>query len=651
MVTANDLILPILTCLWMTSVNCIRNLNTFLAIKKHLKDYNHSIYIEARNYKELVTKSRMFIDNTLFIEEILNTMSPSTIIVGPRKCGKTMNFRMLQSFLEIQVDAHGNPIQPIENTDNYKLFKNGEIVHADGTHKLETPLAISKNIELFQKHQGRYPVIYVNFENVDGVNDTAVKNSLNDAISEAFQQHKYMIKALEAKMENTTSTLEKKAFQDYRDKFKKALERKFENTDEISVDLLSRILFNHFKRKPFVIFDHYDSPFTNVLRRSAYTLQELEYVSQLMDKIYAKTFKHYANNNKAIAVGTFQIQPMYKNTTWYDLQIHDIISEPHQFIQYFAIDRRNIQQLMEKHQMVKQLEQISQWYAGYQYTTTREYFYNLFSIVNFLKERKVEPYWKPIEDQHILLKKLCSNTREIEDKFLTLLSKQTIVCNSTDPKLITQVEQDLKEPWFKNIFWYLHRLGYLAHDTSSSSEHTLQIPNNEVAHQISNWMISYYLQKYSLKRNLLEDTDICLLNLVNANSSDSGDLKNSLEALYKDYLLQLDESKRHFKKEYLIRSILNCITMKMQLISEFRYEIYYNKILEADIVILNLHEGLGTAVELQLHHKSNENVPNRAHKTYKSLNKFDAIKTIKNINIYLYPNGTVNIDIGVNIKT
>ena len=53
------------------------------------------------DYEELVKKSTIIIDKTLFIKQIIESEDKVSLIAMPRKWGKSLNLDMLRRFLEI----------------------------------------------------------------------------------------------------------------------------------------------------------------------------------------------------------------------------------------------------------------------------------------------------------------------------------------------------------------------------------------------------------------------------------------------------------------------------------------------------------------------------------------------------------------------
>ena len=76
--------------------------------------------IGISDFKELREENRYFIDNSLFIKEIINEEARIVLLPRPRRFGKTLNLSMLRYFFE-KPDAKPN-IKPYEKIQ--KLFSN-----------------------------------------------------------------------------------------------------------------------------------------------------------------------------------------------------------------------------------------------------------------------------------------------------------------------------------------------------------------------------------------------------------------------------------------------------------------------------------------------------------------------------------------------
>ena len=102
--------------------------------------------VGIENFEEIRKLGFYYIDKTRLIEQLLQGWGKVTLFTRPRRFGKTLNMSMLKSFFEIGTDK--------------TLF--------DG-------LYISGNKELCDEHMGKYPVIFLSFKGVDGLDFTTAR--------------------------------------------------------------------------------------------------------------------------------------------------------------------------------------------------------------------------------------------------------------------------------------------------------------------------------------------------------------------------------------------------------------------------------------------------------------------------------------------
>lgn len=105
--------------------------------------------VGIENFEEIRKLGFYYIDKTRLIEQLLQGWGKVTLFTRPRRFGKTLNMSMLRSFFE-------------KGTDK-ALFEG---------------LYISGNKELCDEHMGKYPVIFLSFKGVDGLDFTTARRML-----------------------------------------------------------------------------------------------------------------------------------------------------------------------------------------------------------------------------------------------------------------------------------------------------------------------------------------------------------------------------------------------------------------------------------------------------------------------------------------
>ena len=115
------------------------------------------------DFRKLRESHFYYVDKTRLIEQLLLNWSEVTLFTRPRRFGKTLNMSMLKSFFEIGTDK--------------TLF--------DG-------LYISGNKVLCDEHMGKYPVIFLSFKGVDGLDFTTARRMLCAILKDELDRHYYL---------------------------------------------------------------------------------------------------------------------------------------------------------------------------------------------------------------------------------------------------------------------------------------------------------------------------------------------------------------------------------------------------------------------------------------------------------------------------
>lgn len=215
-------------------------------------------WANIHNYTALLNVSRMTMDKTLLIKEILQSPHSAILISYPRRWGKTVNSHMIKNFVQIEVDQNGNKLVPETETYMYKIFKHGDLSFGK---KLREPLLISKEDDLFTKYRGKYPAIFAQFYFYGIDNIGHFDRHFKDKIGDVFIEHRYMINVFQRIINSTDSTAEAKSKAEKNlDTFMKFMGKKAPNRYEMffCLHFLSQILYEHFNQKVYMFIDDYD---------------------------------------------------------------------------------------------------------------------------------------------------------------------------------------------------------------------------------------------------------------------------------------------------------------------------------------------------------------------------------------------------------
>jgi len=140
-----------------------------------------SIRIGIENFKTLIDSEYCYVDKTPLIANLINfvvsdektdvpvrktksALNGIFLFLRPRRFGKTLTLSMLKYFFDI------------DEKENAYLF--------DG-------LAISKEKEICEQFQNRFPVISLTLKDVKGKDDAGFLGEFNDCLKNEYKRHAY----------------------------------------------------------------------------------------------------------------------------------------------------------------------------------------------------------------------------------------------------------------------------------------------------------------------------------------------------------------------------------------------------------------------------------------------------------------------------
>lgn len=633
---------------------------TAIAIKQGIQDYNNSIPVGISDFKELTRKSKIFIDNTLFCNEILYIKPRKKLtIIGPSQWGKSTLLSMLKHYLEIEVDEQGNEILPRESRTNYRLFNNGEIVHDDGrVEKLRTPLLTASQEVCMDSFQGKFPVIYLSFTHAIGKDYGEIERNISLAFHKAFKQHEYFIEIFERKIKANTSSHSREESQRNLEEFKKYLR----TTEQLQFKLsdfyecfkfFARILKDHFGRRCYLLIDDYDKPIHSSATFEQFTEkdeQKMFVEFNYLQKILARVTDHeyrgiFFTQTISIAFDEFE---------FFEIE-HMLYEDTHGSIpslrEYFGFKEQHVEFLYKQHHInTQQAQTAKKWYNGFQTSVSKQHFYNPASIVQFLSRRQFICY-RPEQRFNYFIQKILRKKVMARNHILSLISKGeeelTFTYHTPNREQYLYISS---RPWFPSVINSIELLDAILRIENyvtpvlELGKNYYRVANNEAAFMMSTWMISHYKREYQLCDTTLDQAAKALRDCITSQRN-TDSLKASLEHLYKASVLQVSQTKNGFAGicDSSARMILNCVALQMQCQSAFEIDVYYKPTKKADLVIHHEEKKKLVIVELCHSHLTEKSTPNLVNKYAEVLRSFSHLSEAQLLEIDFSRNETLGI--------
>lgn len=642
------------------STHCAR---TALSLKQNPEENKDAIAIGAYDFIDLIQRSNVFIDNSLLIREIVDMDADLKTVLwqGPDNWGKSMNMGMLKMFFEMRFDQKGQVI-PKESTVNYKFFVNGEVTVGDGTiKKLSSPPLVAneknENGSAYVEYLGRNPVIHISFEKITGVKTKYIIRSIRFAIRQAFKPYEFLANKL-----------------DDTDEFFKHFEVEDVKNVGYSLRYMCEKLSAHVNESEsvLILIEDYDTPILRFLQSDRFVSEDVMEIFKILHQLSHKSSPVcYKGENdcmyRTIVTSKFKLE---NHTYGREFFLTDW-NEPTD--KYFGFNQKNVELLFEKYQVMgKPAEQALAWYGvgGAESPVSKEPFYDSFSIAAFLRSFRNNDFTTPKShrDEYfftamfivwswfyrmelIFFKVVTKEQVEVENG--AQLSVQDVVelaelCRSVSHR--RPIENHLRRSRFEKIFViFLLGEGYL---TKIPNTNKAMLLNRDMASLMAAYAMKYYA-KYSVRRAEVVTTVRLLLDFIEGDVNTTA-LEKSVQVMH-NFLPWCGTPGINFfpahvrsffgasnngvynrpyciGQYYLLRQCTSLLLCK----SNFKYDAYYQKIPEADLVLIDKQKEQAMMLKIFDHTEEEirPEVPN--HKNIRTL--FPNVHTIKLIGINILQN-------------
>lgn len=417
---------------------------------------NLKIPVGISDFEKIRKNQYYFVDKSGLIEELLNTESNEvTLITRPRRFGKTLGMSMLASFFDIRRDSS-------------ELFRG---------------LKISQKEELCQKWMNQYPVLFVTFKDVDGLDFQSAKEMLRIQIADRCNEYLYLLSS-EKVNEN-----DKAIFRQLADVVKGDVSDAMLKT---GIALIMRMLQDYYEKPVILLLDEYDVPLAKASAHGYYT-EMLE----VMRAMISTALKDNPSLRFAVVTGCLRIsrESIFTGTNNF---VSDTIFDT-RLNEYFGFLQDEVEQLLTAIGVKDKAGIVKEWYDGYHFGSYDVYCpWDVLNYGNRLQTTGSDvpvSFWKNTSDNAIIRSFVEIQSDIITDKLETLMSGGFI-----RQKIVEDLTYDYLHSSEENLWSVLYLTGYLTINRKESrvldGEYALIIPNAEIQ-EIFETTIQKWFQDYA----------------------------------------------------------------------------------------------------------------------------------------------------------
>lgn len=388
-----------------------------------------------------------YVDKTLLIKEFLDRKSFVSLFTRPRRFGKTLNMDMLRVFFEIS------------DEDTSKYF---------------TDKAIWKCGDEYRKHQGKYPVIYLTFKDVKYDSWEATFTKIAGLLQEEFGRHSEL---------RTSDKLEKYE----KDYFEKVLDGRADVVElSTSLQRLSKMLAEHYRKAPVIIIDEYDTPI-----QEGYSKEFYDEIIGFMRNFFSGAFKDNSNLSYGFLTGILRIAQESIFSGLNNLTVNSIMDE--EYDGFFGFTEDEVNKMLAYYGASDKEEELRNWYDGY-YFGNKE-IYNPWSVISYLSRGCLpQAYLVNTGKNEILEDVLKTATDDIQEKLFSLLQGERVIARIDQNVVYRSLTEDPA-----NIYSLLLVAGYLKTPKKELQGDgawlcEVSIPNREIAAVYKSEILSHLMQ-------------------------------------------------------------------------------------------------------------------------------------------------------------
>ena len=402
--------------------------------------------IGVSDFKEIVENNYYYIDKTKLIEDILHYRAKVNLFTRPRRFGKTLNMSMIKYFFDIE-----------NKEENRKLF--------DG-------LNISESEHM--QEQGQYPVIYISFRNMEEVSWENSHIAIRQLISNMYDEFKFIREEMdERELFYFDNVWFNKDIADWKG----------------SLKALTKYLYEYYGKKAVVLIDEYDTPIIQAYQEGYY-----KQAISFFKKFYGDAMKDNEYLQFGIMTGILRIAKEGIFSGLNNLKVNNIFSE--KYSEYYGLTENEVVEAVKYYGLEYEMEDVREWYDGYQFGETE--IYNPWSIINFLDEKKLRPYWIGVSGNETIYDLLGKADKKVIEDLEKLFVGKTVY------KAINEYMEyvfNASDIW--ELFLYS---GYLTTDGEKKGElYPLRLPNKEIQTFFRKIFIDRFVGNYTQFSNIVEN--------------------------------------------------------------------------------------------------------------------------------------------------
>ena len=380
------------------------------------------------------TSDYYYVDKTLLIRDFIDSKPQVSLFTRPRRFGKTLTMDMLRVFFE-KTDE-----------DTSKYFKDKAIWSCG---------------DYYTAYQGQYPVVFLTFKDVKCATWEDTYDKISKLIALEFLRHGEL---------ETSSKLN--AYE--KEQYINLSRGKANEVDyQMSLQVLSLLLYKHYGKECVVIIDEYDTPI-----QQGHTCGFYEQIIDFMRSFFSGGLKDNTYLAYGFLTGILRVAKESIFSGLNNLKINSILDEA--YSQFFGFTKDEVKKMLEYYGVEDKYQEVCDWYDGYLFGNTE--IFNPWSVINYISDKCFpKAFWQSTGSNDIIGEIIASATPEITENLTKLLMGKKVTTYIDTSVIYPEV---INNPY--SVYSFLLIAGYLKVDMTYPQNDgnymcDVAIPNKEIA--------------------------------------------------------------------------------------------------------------------------------------------------------------------------
>lgn len=358
------------------------------------------VNIGAQRFDRLREQKAFYIDKTSFIREWWENGSTVTLIMRPRRFGKTLNMSMVECFFSNRYAGRSD------------LFEG---------------LSIWEEAFPYRQLQGTFPVIFLSFANIKADEYEKMEYMITDVIASVYAQNSYLLEG------DCLSENEKTYYRSIRPGIRAEVAAG-------AIHSMAGFMKRYHNKEVIIILDEYDTPM-----QESWLSGYWDKAAIFFSSFFNSTFKTNPYLYKGLITGITRIS---KESVFSGLNNLDVITTTSdEYATSFGFTEEEVFVALDATGYGDEKQEVRRWYDGFTFGRHTD-IYNPWSIASFIKKNGAyDAYWVNTSSNGLVNFLLQSGNAEIKQAMEALLRGESIEAEIDEQIEFSQLDDSVSAVW------------------------------------------------------------------------------------------------------------------------------------------------------------------------------------------------------------